>query len=197
MISPAEDIYSRMDGQHITYFLHATFLALECETCYTIVYGSTGFQNTQVFMANQKWQEGMATKPTESTLSPSQVAQICPRYEHAAQLLGKRWTGLLLDALMSGPRRFCELTSLVEGLSDRVLSDRLRELEVEGVVQRVVYPHIPVRVEYQLTEKGYALKPVIDAIHTWANEWVSVPAHSSTNTAASTEIAEADPITSN
>ncbi len=117
----------------------------------------------------------MAAKPTELTLSSSHIANTCPRYEHAAQLLGKRWTGLLLDALMNGPRRFCELTSLVEGLSDRVLSDRLRELEVEGVVQRVVYPNIPVRVEYQLTEKGYALKPVIDAIHTWANDWVTLP----------------------
>lgn len=114
----------------------------------------------------------MATKPTESTLFSPPVVQNCPRYEHAAQLLGKRWTGLLLNALMSGPRRFCELTTLVEGLSDRVLSDRLRELEVESVVQRVVYPQIPVRVEYQLTAKGYALKPVVDAIHAWAQEWI-------------------------
>ncbi|GCE19214.1 hypothetical protein KDK_30140 [Dictyobacter kobayashii] len=73
---------------------------------------------------------------------------------------------------MEGPRRFCELTALVDGLSDRVLSDRLRELETEGIVKRVVYPQIPVRVEYQLTEKGYALKPVTDAIHTWAEQWV-------------------------
>jgi len=89
-------------------------------------------------------------------------------------VLGKRWTGLLLDALMDGPRRFCELTSLVEGLSDRVLSDRLRELEMEGVIERTVYPHIPVRVEYQLTAKGHALKPVIAAIHTWAEQWVAL-----------------------
>src|ERR1700737_2679710 len=119
----------------------------------------------------------MATKPTISTemtqLAPT--GSICPRYEHAAQLLGKRWTGLLLDALLEGPRRFCELTSLVEGLSDRVLSDRLRELETEGIVQRIVYPQIPVRVEYQLTEKGRALKPVVDAIHTWAQQWISLP----------------------
>lgn len=90
-------------------------------------------------------------------------------------MLGKRWTGLLLDALMDGPRRFCELTTLVEGLSDRVLSDRLRELEMEGVVKRAVYPQIPVRVEYQLTEKGRALKPVVDAIHIWAEQWVNLP----------------------
>ena len=108
---------------------------------------------------------------------------MCPRYEQAIQLLGKRWTGLLLDTLMSGPKRFCELTSNVEGLSDRVLSDRLRELEVEGIVERVVYPQIPVRVEYQLTEKGRALKPVVETIHQWAEQWVILP-EISTNTSS-------------
>jgi DNA-binding HxlR family transcriptional regulator len=109
------------------------------------------------------------------SLPTTNTTQHCPRYDHAVAVLGKRWTGLLLDALMSGPRRFCELTALVEGLSDRVLSDRLRELEAEGIVKRVVYPQIPVRVEYQLTEKGEALKPVIEAIHTWAEQWVTLP----------------------
>lgn len=99
---------------------------------------------------------------------------MCPRYEHAIQLLGKRWTGLILDTLMGGPRRFCELTATVEGLSDRVLSDRLRELEFEGIVERVVYPQIPVRVEYRLTRKGQDLKPVVDAIHTWAERWIEL-----------------------
>src|SRR3989441_3476603 len=104
----------------------------------------------------------MATKPiTETQLSSTHT--ICPKYEHAIQLLGKRWTGLLLYALLEGPQRFCELTTTVEGLSDRVLSDRLRELEMEGVIERIVYPQIPVRVEYQLTEKGRALGPVVDA----------------------------------
>ena len=117
----------------------------------------------------------MATKPMETTQSKTALTHICPRYEHAVQILGKRWTGLLLLALMDGPRRFCELTSLVEGLSDRVLSDRLRELEVEGIVNRVVYPQIPVRVEYQLTDKGHALQPVVEAIHTWAEQWIPGP----------------------
>src|SRR5712671_5753486 len=112
----------------------------------------------------------MATNPTE-TITSSQH-QMCPRYEHAIQLLGKRWTGLLLYALLEGPQRFCELTSIVEGLSDRVLSDRLRELEVEGIVERVVYPQIPVRVEYKMTEKGRALEPVVNAIQNWSQQWV-------------------------
>jgi len=114
--------------------------------------------------------KSMATKPiTETQLSSTHA--ICPKYEHAIQLLGKRWTGLLLYALLEGPQRFCELTTTVEGLSDRVLSDRLRELEMEGVIERIVYPQIPVRVEYQLTEKGRALGPVVDAIHKWAEHW--------------------------
>ncbi len=111
--------------------------------------------------------------PARGTTTLSST-QMCPRYEHAIQLLGKRWTGLILDALMGGPRRFCELTATVEGLSDRVLSDRLRELELEGVIERVVYPQIPVRVEYRLTEKGHDLKPVVDAIHIWAQRWIEI-----------------------
>src|SRR5207245_4748710 len=123
-------------------------------------------------------------KPTTITqTSTTDTGHICPKYEQAIQLLGKRWTGLLLYALMEGPRRFCELTATVEGLSDRVLSDRLRELEVEGVVERVVYPQIPVRVVYKLTEKGQALKPVVEAIHNWAEKWVELPEPSAVGTA--------------
>lgn len=119
----------------------------------------------------------MATKPTE--IGAARDYQMCPRYEHAIQLLGKRWTGLILDSLMDSPRRFCELTATVEGLSDRVLSDRLRELESEGIIERVVYPQIPVRVEYRLTEKGRDLKPVTQAIHAWAQEWIPLSENSS------------------
>lgn len=114
----------------------------------------------------------MATKPNTETTITRPTRQLCKRYEHAIQLLGKRWTGLILDTLMEGPQRFCEMTATVEGLSDRVLSDRLRELESEGVIERIVYPQIPVRVEYRLTEKGRDLKPVVQAIHDWAEKWI-------------------------
>ncbi len=114
----------------------------------------------------------MAMKSTKTRTNHS---YICPRYEHAIQLLGKRWTGLILATLMEGPCRFCEMTAAVEGLSDRVLSDRLRELEVEGIIERIVYPQIPVRVEYRLTEKGRSLQPVVDAISLWAQQWVTFP----------------------
>jgi len=116
----------------------------------------------------------MATKPTEATIAKP-TKQLCKRYEQAIQLLGKRWTGLILDAMMEGPQRFCEMTAIVDGLSDRALSDRLRELESEGVVERIVYPQIPVRVEYRLTEKGRDLRPVVQAIHTWAETWIPLP----------------------
>ncbi len=116
----------------------------------------------------------MATKPTEAPIAKP-TKQLCKRYEQAIQLLGKRWTGLILDAMMEGPKRFCEMTAIVDGLSDRVLSDRLRELESEGVVERIVYPQIPVRVEYRLTEKGRDLRPVVQAIHTWAETWIPLP----------------------
>ena len=116
----------------------------------------------------------MATKPVESTITKP-TKQLCKRYEQAIQLLGKRWTGLILDTMLEGPQRFCEMTATVEGLSDRVLSDRLRELEGEGVVERVVYPQIPVRVEYRLTEKGRDLRPVVQAIHDWAEKWIPQP----------------------
>ncbi|HKV57417.1 MAG TPA: winged helix-turn-helix transcriptional regulator [Ktedonobacteraceae bacterium] len=115
----------------------------------------------------------MAAKPIESTITKP-TKHLCKRYEHAIQLLGKRWTGLILDTMLEGPQRFCEMTAIVEGLSDRVLSDRLRELESEGVVERVVYPQIPVRVEYRLTEKGRDLRPVVQAIHEWAEKWITL-----------------------
>ncbi|WP_376795292.1 winged helix-turn-helix transcriptional regulator [Thermogemmatispora sp.] len=117
---------------------------------------------------------------------------MCPRYEHAVQILGKRWTGLLIASLLPGPRRFSELTAMVGGLSDRVLSDRLRELEQEGLVERIVYPQIPVRVEYQLTEKGRALKPVIEAIQTWANQWIELPC-AADGSAADAQASECQP----
>ena len=123
------------------------------------------------------------TETTITQTSTTDAGHICPKYEQAIQLLGKRWTGLLLYTLLEGPKRFCELTSTVEGLSDRVLSDRLRELELEGVVERVVYPQIPVRVEYKLTEKGRGLEPVVLAIRRWADKWVPSPDSSLTPSA--------------
>ncbi|MCA1667537.1 MAG: helix-turn-helix transcriptional regulator [Thermomicrobia bacterium] len=96
---------------------------------------------------------------------------ICPYYHHAIELIGRRWTGAILLALSQGAERFCALTAAVPGLSDRMLSERLKELEMEGIVQRTVIPTTPVTITYQLTEKGQALRGAMDAIGRWAQEW--------------------------
>ncbi len=85
---------------------------------------------------------------------------------------GKRWTGAILLVLMEGPLRFSEVRQLVPDLSDRLLSERLKELEAEGIVQRTVIDDMPVRVEYELTDKGRALEPAVRALKSWANDWL-------------------------
>lgn len=100
---------------------------------------------------------------------------VCPRYQIAVDILGKRWTGLILHALLARPLRFSELVEHLEVVSDRMLSERLKELEAEGIVERRVLPETPVRVEYHLTDKGRALGDVIAAIGAWAERWVQRP----------------------
>ena len=99
----------------------------------------------------------------------------CPYYHRAMELIGRRWTAVILRAMMSGVQRFGELVAAIPGLSDRMLSERLKELEVEGLVERVVIPEMPVRVEYHLTEKGRALSHVMDAVTQWAHDWLVLP----------------------
>jgi DNA-binding HxlR family transcriptional regulator len=98
---------------------------------------------------------------------------ICPNYHRAIELIGRRWTGAILLALSHGAERFCALTAAVPGLSDRLLSERLKELEMEGIVRRTVLPTTPVTITYQLTEKGDALRGVMDAVGQWAQEWLA------------------------
>jgi DNA-binding HxlR family transcriptional regulator len=96
--------------------------------------------------------------------------QLCPRFEHAMQILSKRWTGLIIHQLLTGKHRFSEIESSLP-LSGRLLSERLKDLEKEGIVKREVFSEVPVRVEYSLTEKGMALKPVLHSIEQWAADW--------------------------
>lgn len=98
--------------------------------------------------------------------------QICPRFEKAVEILSKRWTALIVYQLLNGPQRFVEIEHSIPNLSGKVLTDRLRELEAEEIVRRDVYPDIPVRIEYSLTDKGKAMAPLFDKITTWANQWV-------------------------
>ena len=97
--------------------------------------------------------------------------RVCPHYHHAVELIGRRWSGAILAALAEGPMRFAELAASVPGMSDRLLSERLKELEQEGIVVRDVEAGTPVRVRYSLTEKGRELKPAIKALQSWARSW--------------------------
>lgn len=102
----------------------------------------------------------------------------CPYYHRAVELIGRRWTGAILRALLAGVGRFSEVAAAVPGLSDRMLSERLKELESEGIVERVVRAEKPVRVEYLLTAKGRALGSVVEAVSCWAETWIVEPAPS-------------------
>jgi DNA-binding HxlR family transcriptional regulator len=102
-----------------------------------------------------------------------QPAGVCPHFHAAIELIGKRWTGAIVCALTERPLRFGELAKTVPGLSDRLLSQRLRELEDEGLVGREVEPGSPVRVTYSLTEAGAELRPAIVELKRWAQRWRS------------------------
>lgn len=95
----------------------------------------------------------------------------CSHYHQAVELIGKRWTGAILIVLLDGPLRFSEIGQLVPDLSDRLLSERVKELEGHGILERRVIDSTPVRVEYGLTEKGRGLEPVIRSLKSWANDW--------------------------
>jgi DNA-binding HxlR family transcriptional regulator len=117
----------------------------------------------------------MKARVTRNNLKGNTMAikvHLCPRYEYAMSLLGKRWSGLIIKALMEGPLRFNELLCIVR-VSDRVLTERLRELEAVGLVERTVFPESPVRIEYSLTPKGRAMDKVMEAVQTWAENWVT------------------------
>ncbi|HET9392839.1 MAG TPA: helix-turn-helix domain-containing protein [Candidatus Rubrimentiphilum sp.] len=103
---------------------------------------------------------------------------LCPRYHRAVELVGRRWTGAVVRTLMPGPRRFNELLTSIPGLSDRLLTERLRELEAAGIVRREVKPDPPIRVVYELTESGRDLGPALDEIARWAERWIAAPAQS-------------------
>jgi DNA-binding HxlR family transcriptional regulator len=106
------------------------------------------------------------------TLDGAGRSEVCPYYHQAVELIGKRWTGAIVDVLLPGPLRFSEIAAAVSQISDRLLSMRLRELESEGIVERHVFDGSPVRVEYALTDKGRALEPAIGALSSWARDWL-------------------------
>jgi DNA-binding HxlR family transcriptional regulator len=101
----------------------------------------------------------------------SAAPKVCPHFHAAIELIGKRWSGAILSALIEKPCRFGELSQAVPGMSDRLLSQRLRELEAEAMVERSVQPGAPVRVSYSLTAKGADLGPVLGDLREWGRRW--------------------------
>src|SRR3989337_2055959 len=101
--------------------------------------------------------------------------QLCARFHRAVELIGGRWTGAVIQLLFTGRMRFAQLRAAIPDISDRMLSERLRELETEGIVERIVIPDTPVRVEYELTEKGRALEQALGAVGKWAEKWIADP----------------------
>jgi DNA-binding HxlR family transcriptional regulator len=108
----------------------------------------------------------------ESVNGAGHPQSCCPLYHEAVELVGRRWTGAILRVLMDGPLRFSEIAAAVPELSDRLLSERMKELEARGIVERTVRPGPPVRVEYSLSKMGRELKPALAELQRWANRWL-------------------------
>src|SRR5690349_11358542 len=115
-------------------------------------------------------QASVTQAPQQGSPAPLPTC-VCPHFHAAIELIGKRWTGAIVCALTERPMRFGELGKAVPGLSDRLLSQRLRELEEEGLVQREVEAGSPVRVTYSLTDMGRELDPAINELRIWARRW--------------------------
>ena len=99
-------------------------------------------------------------------------SELCPRFHEAVELIGRRWNGAVIRLLLGGRRRYCGLRDAIPDISDRMLSERLKELEAAGIVRRIVTPDTPVRVEYELTDKGRALEEPLRALGDWASAWM-------------------------
>jgi DNA-binding HxlR family transcriptional regulator len=104
----------------------------------------------------------------------SHPPELCARFHRASELIGRRWTGAIIFVLLKERCRFATLRDAIPDITDRMLSERLQELELEGIVERTVVPATPIRVEYALTKKGRALASAIDAIVEWAHKWIEV-----------------------
>lgn len=100
------------------------------------------------------------------------ASQVCARFHRAIELIGSRWTGAILRTLLGGRTRYAQIKTAIPDITDRMLSERLRLLEAENLLVRSVLPDSPVRVEYELTEKGRQLQDALDEISAWAERWI-------------------------
>lgn len=105
-------------------------------------------------------------------MSTAPPPALCTRFHRASELIGRRWTGAIIFLLLKQTCRFATLRDAIPDITDRMLSERLQELEEEGLVERTVIPETPIRVEYSLTKKGKALAEPIGAIADWAEKYV-------------------------
>jgi DNA-binding HxlR family transcriptional regulator len=105
----------------------------------------------------------------------SDVHPVCARFHAAIELLGARWSGAILRALFTGSHRFADIRAAIPGVSDVMLTRRLRDLEDAGLIERQVIPASPVHVEYHLTAMGRDAEPVLDAVIAWSHRWIPVP----------------------
>ena len=112
------------------------------------------------------------------SVATPRTPELCQRFHRASELIGRRWTGAIIFVLIKSRCRFATLRDAIPDITDRMLSERLQELETEGIVERTVVPDTPVRVEYALTRKGRELATPIKAITDWAHDWIELPAAS-------------------
>jgi DNA-binding HxlR family transcriptional regulator len=111
------------------------------------------------------------------------VPQVCSRFHRAVELIGSRWTGAIIQTLLQGKTRYALIKSAIPDITDRMLSERLRSLEAEDLVTRWVIADTPVRVEYELTEKGRSLENALHEIGAWAERWIPLETPPDDNTA--------------
>ncbi len=117
---------------------------------------------------------GASRRVVVATLVRPGAEECCPRLHEAVELIGKRWSGAIIVVLLEGgAMRFSEIAQAVPQLSDRLLSERMKELEARGIVERQVQQGAPVRVEYSLTEMGQELAPALGELRAWAQRWLA------------------------
>ncbi len=125
--------------------------------------------------------------------SSPHTAQVCSRFHRAIELIGSRWTGAILQTLLQGKTRYAAVKGAIPDITDRMLSERLRSLEEEGLVVRVVIPDSPVRVEYALTPKGRELQDALREIGNWAERWIPLDNHEIKTTATESNAGKRHP----
>ncbi|MEW2506468.1 winged helix-turn-helix transcriptional regulator [Amycolatopsis sp. CA-161197] len=101
--------------------------------------------------------------------------RVCTRFHAAIELIGTRWTGAILRAVFTGHHRYALIKAAVPGISDTMLTQRLRKLEEDGLLEKRVLTATPLQVEYHLTAKSQDLEPVLDAVVAWSHKWIPLP----------------------